>query len=173
MRQSKARRKRNQPIKAKEKIKAKLPSRSDLARERAFAALSAMRRGMTLSQAAKENGVSPRTVKRYAGSALIQKHTGARISATKNDQLIRYLQIPGRFGPIDITVRGSAAASEVAKYKAAVNRLLRGDAGAMAEWHGKKIQGIELVTSSDALIRLAHKDLLPYALYRSLAGGGA
>jgi hypothetical protein len=155
------------------KTTSRQPTRSDLARERAFAALSAMRRGTTLSRAAKENGVSPRTVKGYAGSALIQKHTGGRIRATKNDQLIRYLQIPGRFGPVDITVRGSAAASEFARYKAAVNRLLRGDADAMAEWYGKKIQGIELITSSDALIRLAHKDLLPYALYRSLAGGGA
>jgi len=148
-------------------------SRSDLARERAFAALSAMRRGMTLSKAAKENGVSPRTVKRYAGVALTQQHVGARIQANKSDKLVRHLQIPGRFGPIDITVRGSAAASEFARYKAAVNRLLRGDSNAMAEWHGKKIQGIELITSSATLIGLAHKDLLPYALYRSLAGGAA
>jgi hypothetical protein len=148
-------------------------SRSDLARERALDALSAMRRGLTLSKAAKENKVSPRTIRRYAGAALIQKHVGARIQANKNDKLVRHLQIPGRLGPMDITVRGSAAASEFARYKGAVNRLLRGDANAMAEWHGKKIQGIELITSSATLIELAHKDLLPYALYRSLAGGAA
>lgn len=145
----------------------------NLARDRALAALAAIRRGTTLSRAAKENGVSPRTVKRYAGAALIQSHTGGRIRATKSDRLIRYLQIPGRFGPIDIAVRGSEAASEVARYKAAVNRLLRGDANAMDDWHGKKIQGIELITSTDILIDLAHKDLLPYALYRSLSGGAA
>jgi len=173
MKRSKTRRTQEQGRENKKQRASNLPNRSDWARERAFSALSAMRRGTTLSKAAKENGVSPRTVKRYAGPALIQKHTGGRIHATKSDQLIRYLQIPGRFGPVDITVRGSAAASEVARYKAAVNRLLRGDAHAMAEWHGKKIQGIELVTSSDTLVRLAHKDLLPYALYRSLAGGGA
>ncbi len=151
-------------------------SRADLdktARERALKALSAMRRGDTLSRAARDNGVTARTIKRYGGSALVQDRPGGRIRATKSDRLVRYLQIPGPDGPRDVTVRGSKAASEFANYKAAINRLLRGDRNAMATWHGKKIAGIELITDTKTLTEQARKELLPYSLYRSLAGGAA
>jgi hypothetical protein len=60
----------------------------------------------------------------------------------------------------------------VSKYKAAVNRFLRGDRDGMAEWHGKKIAGVELVTAGNTLKSLADKGLLPYSLYRSFSGGG-
>lgn len=147
--------------------------RSDTARERAFKALAAMRRGDTLSRAARDNGVTTRTIKRYAGSALLQDRPGGRIRATKSDRLARYLQIPGADGPRDITVRSSKAASEFATYKADINRLLRGDRNAMARWHGKKIAGFELITDPKILIEQARKEILPYSLYRSLAGGAA
>jgi hypothetical protein len=142
-------------------------------RNRALRALSAIRRGVTLSQAARENGVTARTIKRYAGAALVQDRPGGRIRATKSDRLVRYLEIPGPDGPIEISVRGSKAASEVARYKAAVNRFLAGDRNALAEWHGKKLSGIELVTTGNTLKGLAERDLLPYSLYRSFSGGMA
>jgi hypothetical protein len=147
--------------------------RSQLARERTLKAIASMRRGATLSMAAKENGVTPRTVKRYAGSALVQNRPGGRVRATKSDRLVRYLQIPGPDGPIDINVRGSKLASDFAKYKAAVNRLLAGDRDALKEWHGKKIAGIPLITDTKTLVEQAHLEMLPYSLYRSLAGGAA
>jgi hypothetical protein len=84
---------------------------------------------------------------------------------------LRHLQIPGPNGPIGIEVRGSKAASEVARYKAALNRFLGGDRNALDEWHGRKIAGVELITSGKVLIDQADKGLLPYALYRSLSGG--
>ncbi len=143
------------------------------ARERALKAISAMRRGDTLSRAARDNGVTIRTIKRYAGSALVQDRPGGRIRATKSDPLIRHLQIAGPDGPLDVTVRGSKAASQFAQHKAAINRLLRGDRHAMAPWHGKKIQGIELITDPKILIEQARKDLLPYHIYRSRSGGAA
>ncbi len=130
-----------------------------------------MRHGASISRAARNNGVTPRTIKRYAGSALIQDRPGGRIRATKNDRLVRYLEIPGANGPVEIRVRGSKAANEAARYKAAVNRFLRGDRDALAEWHGKKIAGVDLLTSGNVLVDQADKGLLPYALYRSLSGG--
>lgn len=130
-----------------------------------------MRRGASLSRASRENGVSPRTIRRYAGAALVQDRPGGRIRATKADRLIRYLVIAGPDGPREIAVRGSKTASEFAKYKGAVNRFLRGDGDALAEWHGKKIAGIELITSGSTLKNLADKGLLPYSLYRSFSGG--
>jgi len=147
--------------------------RSQAARGRALKALSAMRRGDTLSRAARDNGVTIRTIKRYAGSALVQDRPGGRIRATKSDRLVRYLQIPGTDGPRDVNVRGSKAASKFANYKAAINRLLRGDRNAMAPWHGKKIAGIELITDTKTLVEQARRDILPYSLYRSLSGGAA
>lgn len=152
---------------------ATLPKRSNAARDRALKALSAMRRGDTLFTAARENGVTARTVKRYIGSALVQDRPGGRIRAKKSDRLVRYLQIPGPGGPREVNVRGSKAASEFANYKAAINRLLRGDSNAMAPWHGKKIAGIELITDTKILVEQARKEILPYGLYRSLSGGAA
>lgn len=148
-----------------------LPKRSQAARDRAFQALAAIRHGASISRAARENGVTPRTIKRYVGAALVQDRPGGRIRPTKSDNLVRYLQIPGPDGPIEITARGSRAASEVAKYKSAVNRFLRGDRTALADWHGKKLAGVELITAGNILIDQAEKGLLPYALYRSLSGG--
>jgi hypothetical protein len=132
-----------------------------------------MRRGETLSRAGHDNGVTVRTIKRYVGSALVQDRPGGRIRPTKSDRLVRYLQIPGADGPKDVTVRGSKAASEFANYKAAINRLLRGDRHALDRWHGKTIQDIPLITDTKTLVEQARKEILPYSLYRSLAGGAA
>ena len=131
--------------------------RSQSARERALAALSAIRRGASFSRAARDNGVTSRTIRRYAGSALVQDRPGGRIRATKADRLVRYLVIPGPDGAREISVRGSKTASEFAKYKAAVNRFLRGDGDAIAAWHGKKIAGIELITAGSTLMNLARQ----------------
>ena len=133
-------------------------------------ALADMRHGASMSRAAHDNGVSPRTIKRHVGSALVQDRPGARIRATKADRFLRYLVVPGPYGPMEITVRGSKTASQFANYKAAVNRFLRGDRDAMAAWHGKKIAGIELITAGGTLKSLADKGLLPYSLYRSFSG---
>jgi hypothetical protein len=148
-----------------------LPRRSQSARDRALAALRSVRHGATLSHAAHDNGVTTRTMWRYVGRELVQDRQGGRIRATKSDRLVRYLVIPGPDGPREITVRGSKTATEFARYKAAVNRFLRGDHDALAAWHGKEIAGIELITAGRTLKSLAEKGLLPYSLYRSFSGG--
>jgi hypothetical protein len=143
------------------------------ARNRAFHALAQMRHGASISRAARDNGVTIRTIKKYVGRALLQDRPGGRIRAAKSDRLVRYLQIPGPHGPIDITAHGSKEASDIARYKAAVNRFLAGDRKALAPWHGKKIAGVELITAGPTLKSLAEADVLPYSLYRSLSGGAA
>ena len=145
--------------------------KGNTSRERSIKVLWAVRQGEVFSKAARDNGVSQRTVKRYVGSALVQDRPGGRIRATKSDRLVRYLVIPGPHGPMEITIRGSKTASEFAKYKAAVNRFLGGNRDAMAPWHGKRIAGIELITAGNTLKSLADKGLLPYSIYRSFSGG--
>jgi hypothetical protein len=148
-------------------------NRSAAARARALRALADVKHGASASRAARDNRVSLRTLKQYAGAALVQDRPGGRFRATKSDRLVRHLQIPGLHGPVEINVRGSRLASEVARYKAAVNRFLGGDHKALVEWHGKKIAGVELITTGHILVDQADKGLLPYALYRSLSGGTA
>jgi hypothetical protein len=171
MKKSKTRSKQGHGRRARKRQAGRLSKRSQSAREHVLNAISAMRRGASLSRAARENGVTPRTIRRYAGKALVQERPGGRIRAAKADRLVRYLVIPGPDGPREISPRGSKAASEFAKYKGAVNRFLRGDGDALAEWYGKKIAGIELITSGSTLKNLADKGLLPYSLYRSFSGG--
>jgi hypothetical protein len=132
-----------------------------------------MRRGASPSEAARDNGVAVRTIKKYVGTALVQDRPGGRLRATRTDRLVRYVQIPGPLGPIEIKVRGSKQATDAAKYDAAVNRFLRGDLKALAPWHGKKIGGVELITAGPAIKGLAQEELLPHSLYRALSGGAA
>jgi hypothetical protein len=160
----------NRPIEAKGSIAHRMPppesrAESSLAKPRCRSAATPHAIGLSRH--------SPQCDVRYIGSALVQDRPGGRIRATKSDRLVRYLQIPGPDGPRDITVRGSKAASKFANYKAAINRLLRGDRNAMAPWHGKRIAGIELITDTKTLVEQARKEILPYGLYRSLSGGAA
>lgn len=154
-------------------LPSRLPARSFAARDRALHALGDMRHGASPSQAARDNGVTVRTIKKYVGGAILQDRPGGRLRASKTDRLVRYVQIPGPFGPVEIKVRGSKQATDAAKYDAAVNRYLRGDLKALAPWHGKKIGGVELITEGPAVKGLAQKDLLPHSFYRSLSGGAA
>ena len=161
------------PKKAGDVRVSRLRERSFSARDRSLHALADMRHGASFSQAARDNGVTPRTIRKYVGSALLQNRSSGRIRATKSDRLVRYLQIPGPSGQVEIKAHGSKEASEVARYKAAVNRFLRGDVNALKPWHRKKIAGVKLVTDAKTLKRQAQDELLPYSLYRSLAGGAA
>lgn len=155
------------------RLSSNLSERSFAARDRALHAFADIRRGASASDAARDNGVTVRTIRKYVGSALVQDRPGGRILATKSDRLLRHLQIPGPFGPIELKVRGSKQATEAAKYAAAVSRYLRGDLKALAPWHGKKIGGVELITAGSSVKDLAQKELLPHSLYRSLSGGTA
>jgi hypothetical protein len=154
-------------------LPSKLSERSFAARDRALHALGDMRHGSSPHQAARDNGVTVRTIKKYVGAALLQDRPGGRLRATKTDRLVRYVQIPGPFGPVEIKVRGLKQATDAAKYDAAVNRYLRGDLDALAPWHGKKIGGVKLITAGPALKGLAQKDLLPHSLYRAFSAGAA
>jgi hypothetical protein len=132
-----------------------------------------MRRGASFSEAARNNGVTSRTIKKYVGSALLQHRPGGRIRATKSDRFVYYLQIPGPHGPVEIKAHGSKEAADVARYMAAVNRFLRDDLKALAPWRGKKIAGVQLITDRQTLKGLAKDEQLPYSFYRSLSGGAA
>jgi hypothetical protein len=145
-------------------------AKGEYADQRVFQALRAMRHGASASRAAQDNRISLRTLKQKAGAALVQEHPGGRYRATKNDPLLRPLQVPGKHGPVEIDV-SARTARKFAKYKADINRALAGDPKALAKWRGKKIAGVQLITDVKVLADQADKGLLPYALYRSFSGG--
>ena len=149
----------------------KLSARSLEARNRALHALTAIRHGASLAEAAKSEGVSQRTIRKYVGSALRQDHVGGRIRAVATDRLIRHLQIPGPDGPIQVTVKGSKAASELAAYVSARAAFLRsGDESVLRRFEGKKIGGQLLVTDPKFLTEQAEQGDSFDQLYSSLVG---
>jgi len=150
---------------------AKLSARSKEARNRALHALTAIRRGTSLAEAAKSEGVSQRTILKYVGSALRQDHAGGRIRAVPRDRFTRHLQIPGPDGPIQITVKGNKEATELAAYVSARAAFLRsGDESALRRFLGKKIGGHILVTDPKLLTAQAEQGESFDQLYSSLVG---
>ena len=151
----------------------KLTLRQKEARAKSLHVLTLVRHGVSFSEAAKLSSVTPRTVKLHVGSALVQDRKGGRLRASKGDSFVRFLTIPGPHGQIDVVAHGSKEATEFAKYASAVGRYLSGDSKALADYHGKKIAGIELLTAGRSLKALADVAALPTSLYRAFSAGAA
>jgi hypothetical protein len=136
--------------------------------DRVLAVVSTMRSEKTsLQNAAQEQSISPRTVKRWAGSAL-QKRSNGKWVAKKNDTLLRLLTIPGPDGKREIGVRGSRKATQLAEYSNAVHRYLEtGDASKLAKFRGKYIRAangekIAFITDRTTLNRLGSAGVLSF-----------
>lgn len=136
--------------------------------DRVVAVVSKLRSEKTsLQQAAKEQGISPRTVKRWAGSAL-QKQESGKWTARKSDTLLRVLTIPTAGGPREIGVRGSRQATQLANYWNVVRRYLEtGDQKQLAKFRGKFIKdadGVQIVfiTELKELKRLSSAGVLTF-----------
>jgi hypothetical protein len=146
---------------------------SRLARSRALAVLARMRsRGESLSQAARLEHTTPRTVRKLAGKQL-KRGTSGRYSATRGDTLRRDLNVLGFDGYEPVVVRSSKQAHLAAEHLVAVGRFLRtGDTEWLKPFIGKRVGGVELLTDPDRLQVLADADLVKLdALYRGQRGG--
>lgn len=124
---------------------------------RAFHVLARMRRtGSSLTAAAWEEHIDPRTVRKYLRSELRD-----RGRPTKADRRSRPMLIPTSLGNAPVTVRGSRQSSELGKYMSAVGKYLRtGDAEGLAQFEGKSIAGHVLITDPDLLSSLAQAGAL-------------
>ncbi len=94
------------------------------ARTRALHAVAQVRRGMSLSKAAKREGTTIQTVLRYAGTTVDRTPTG-RYSARSFDRMKRPMRVPTESGIVVLDVRDSRKASELARYWNAVHNYLR------------------------------------------------
>jgi hypothetical protein len=131
--------------------------------------------GLSLKKAAKEAGVTPRTVTSWGGRAL-KKGKNGRYSVAKRDSLLRVLQVPASAGIREVELRDSRHATALSKYLDAVQKYLRsGDSSGVEKFRGKRIKdstGVEvpLITDLTELNRLGSAGVLSFeSLYSRAA----
>lgn len=124
---------------------------------RSLHVLARMRRtGSSLTAAAREEHIDPRTVRKYLKAEL-----RGRGKATKADRRTRDMLIPTTIGNAPVKVRGSKQASQLGRYMSAVSKYLRmGDIDGLAEFEGQTIAGHALITDADILSSLAQAGAL-------------
>jgi hypothetical protein len=140
------------------------------AKSRAFHVVARMRHdGVSLVQAAREEGSTPATVKKYLPATLRRSKTG-RWVVTKTDRYVRILSLPGPHGPVTVRARGSEEARFASAYLASLTRWQRTEKSyELAPFHGKKIGGFELITAPRTLRALRDAGLLQLdSLYAAL-----
>ena len=135
---------------------------------RVLRAISKMRTdGLSLKQASKEAGVSPRTVKSWGGR-IIKKRPNGRYTVARRDSLLRVVQVPTSAGARDLALRNSRNASVLGQYWEAVHKYLRtGDSSEIEKFRGKRIkdangQEIPLITNLRELNRLGSAGVLSF-----------
>ncbi len=124
---------------------------------RALHVLARMRRtGSSLTPAAKEEHIDPRTVRKYLRTELRGKSRATRADRRRRDMLL-----PTTIGNAPVTVRGSKQASQLGRYMSAVSKYLRtGDVDGLVEFEGQSIAGHVLITDPDLLSSLAQAGAL-------------
>jgi hypothetical protein len=126
-----------------------------------------MRRGETLSQAARLEHTTPLTVRKLVGKQLKRGPSG-HYSASRSDRLQRDLNVLGYDGYVPVTVHSSKQAQLASEHLVAAGRFLRsGNSELLKPFIGKRVGGVELLTDPDRLQILADADLVKLdALYR-------
>lgn len=149
----------------------RLSERSQSARDRALHVIAAMRHdpSLSLTRAAKLQGIKPATVKKYLPSAL--KKSKRLFRATKSDRYAATLFIPDTRGnSIPVKTHSSREREQLSQYLRDLGRYLRGQGDALAKWHGKRIAGVELVTAGRTIVAI-EPALSEFSLYLSFNGG--
>jgi hypothetical protein len=136
--------------------------------DRVLSVISKMRNDkVSLTQASRDAGISPRTVTRWGSSALRKRKNG-KYAAKAADNLLRLVMIPTPEGTREIAVRGSKQVSLLAEYWNALHRYLQtGDAVQLKTFHGKHIKDangvdVPLLTDTAVLNRLGSAGVLSF-----------
>lgn len=144
--------------------------------DRVLAAISNMRTAkISLSQASRQAGTTPRTVAKWGKSAL-QKRNNGQYKAKPSDNLLRLVLIPTPDGTREIAVRGSKQVTLLAEYWNALHRYLQtGDAAPLKTFQSKSIKdanGMETPLTVDLAVlnRLGSAGVLSFeSLYARTA----
>ncbi len=98
--------------------------------EKVGRALTEMRAGASIGEAARAVGTTPEAIRRYAGPWLEERSSGAA-RALPADNMIRRLRWPTEHGIVFLDTADSRVATEVAEFWNAVGRYLEGDRRAL------------------------------------------
>ena len=120
-------------------------------RHRAFDAIHEMRRSdVSLKEAARRAGTTPRSVHRYAGDLLVQE--GSRYGALRSDRSYQRMAVLSTNGLADVDTRGSGVRSLIARHWNAVGRFAAtGDVTVLEAFRGKCVGGVELASDVAAV----------------------
>jgi len=143
-------------------------------RRRALAVLARMRsRGESLSEAARNEHTTPRTVRKHVGSALRRDPRTGHVVAKSGDTFRRDIYVLTSEGYVPVSVRSSKQTQLASEHLIAVGRFLRtGDTEWLKPFVGKRVGGVELLTDSDRLRELDDAGLIKLdALYRENRSG--
>lgn len=122
--------------------------------------LHRMRQGESLYEAARAEHVSPDTVRRYVGAALVRE-PGGRYRAKPTDRLARRMMFLDSHGMIMVEPANSREASKLAQYWAAVDHyLVTGDAARLWRFRRQRLRvtgkiQLPFLTSLEEIYRLA------------------
>jgi hypothetical protein len=122
--------------------------------------------GISLQQASKETGISPRSVLKWGGSAL-RKGPNGRYAAKKTDRLLRVLRVPSPHGTKEVAVKGSRQATRLAEYWNALHHYLQtGDRSRLEAFRGESINSVDgpipLPVDGAEINRLASAQVLSF-----------
>lgn len=150
---------------------ASLPRRSSEARTKALHVKAAMVHdpSLKLYPTARSFGVKPSVVKKYFGSAF--EKVDGHFRASKSDRFREIMYVPDAHGnPVPVNTKSSRQRAQVSSFLRDIGRFYRGDTTALARWHGKRIAGVELITSIHTL-KSVEAQLSDFAIYSTFNGG--
>ena len=134
--------------------------------QRTLDTLSGMRRGQSLTAAAREAGTTPRTVRRYAGATV--RRPGSRYVIGR-DRLYRPMRVLTNTGEVTVSV-GRREAKIVGRYWNAVGRYLHhGDSSELEKFRGVTVGGFELESDLDVIDERAARGELDFEEIYELA----
>jgi len=132
-----------------------------------FDVLGLMRtKGLSFRQACVASHTDSRTARKYAGRALTKTSSG-KVRVSRSDRLTRRMQFLSPSGPYALSVRGSKAASELARYWIAVDwYLATGDDSKLTAFEGKRMrsgkESFPYLTDRHALKKLGNANQVTF-----------
>ena len=118
----------------------RIPKSVHAAQVRTTQALKRLRRGQSLTSAAKAAGTTRSTVLKYAGRR-IERTAAGKVIARRTDQRVRSMRFLTADGVIAVDVRGSESASRLGTYWNAVDHFGKtGDLSQITPFEGKYLQ---------------------------------
>lgn len=141
-----------------------LTTRQEEARQRGFAAINRVRRdkSRSLTAAARVEGTSVRSIRRYLPAALMQTGPGGRIRVKAGDPYSARVEIITDSGRLDTNGRGSRQRRLAARHRAVALKVLQRELppNTLEQFRGMRVGGHELISDGDRLFTLAAAGVL-------------